>query len=72
MCHHAQLEAVFLICHVGVCARATPRGQKRASDALEFELQLTVIHPVWVQGTKLKSSARRGNTPNYSHLSILQ
>lgn len=44
-----------------VCAGAH-RGQKRASNLLEVELQEVESRPSWVLGTKLESSARSAGT----------
>lgn len=38
-----------------MCANACG-GWKRASDSMELELRVAVIHLVWVQGSDLRSS----------------
>jgi hypothetical protein len=50
----------------------TIRDQKRVPDSLELALQVAVVCPVWVLGTKLQSSAGTASRINYSaiYLSI--
>jgi hypothetical protein len=50
-------------CVPHVCS--THRGQKRASDPLELELQALVSCSTQVLGTELRSSARTARTLNH-------
>lgn len=39
--------------------------QKMASDSLELELKVDMIHPVWVLGMEFKSSEKAARSLNY-------
>lgn len=45
--------------------------QKRASSLLKLELQVVLSHPVWVLGTKLRSSGRAGSLAPGAALELL-
>ena len=45
------------VCLVHMCVDVDG-GQWRAVDALELELQEFVSHPLWVLGTRLRTSGR--------------
>ena len=49
------------VCHMSA---DTCRGQKRASEPLELELQMVVSFLMWVLGTELKSSGQAGSALN--------
>jgi len=65
-----QKKKRFLFIHVHafgsilLCLCGAHKGQKRASDLLELELQVVVGCLMWVLGTELRSFARAANTLN--------
>lgn len=40
-------------------------GQKKVSDPLELELQVSLSHPQWVVGTELWSSEKAAHVLNH-------
>ena len=57
-CFIAAIETLKLCVYVGhvLMTTGTRAGQKRVLDALELELQVTVIALIWVLGTDLLKS----------------
>lgn len=59
ICMCVCVDSVHIVMH---------RGQERASDLLELELQVVMSHPTWVQGNKTSFSARAEYTFNHRAL----
>lgn len=53
MCMCVSLRVYVCHMYAGACG-----SQRKVSDFLELELQEVVGHPMWVLGTKSRSSAR--------------
>lgn len=50
------LHVCFRVYRPGMCGEARP--QRKIMDSLDLQSQVVMNHPLWVLGTKLRSSAR--------------